>query len=127
MIVGPRRRRRPERGQATVELAVVLPVVVVLLLLVAQVGLLVRDRVLVVHAARAAARAVAVEPMPSAATAAARPVLGGRAAVHLGGDTGPGGLATVTVVAEPVRLPVVGVAMGGLRLRESLVVRVEGP
>ncbi|MEY2448174.1 MAG: TadE-like protein [Acidimicrobiaceae bacterium] len=44
--------RRRERGQATVEAALVLPLVVLLLLAVVQVGLLVRAEVLVTHAAR---------------------------------------------------------------------------
>lgn len=54
------RQRGPERGQATVELALAIPVIVVLALVVVQVGWLVHDRVLVVHAAREAARAAAV-------------------------------------------------------------------
>lgn len=47
-------------GQAAVELALVLPVVFVLLVAVVQVGLVVRDQVLVVHAAREVARELAV-------------------------------------------------------------------
>ncbi len=48
-------------GQATVELVLVLPVVVLALLLVIQVGLIARAQVLVVNAAREGARAAAVE------------------------------------------------------------------
>ena len=59
-------RARRERGQATVELALCLPVVAVALLLVVQVGLIAHDQVLVVHAAREAARAAAVgSPLPA--------------------------------------------------------------
>jgi Flp pilus assembly protein TadG len=64
--------RGDDGGQAAVELALSLPVVVVLLLVVVQAGLLVRDQVLVVHAAREAARAAAVEPRPGSPAAAAR-------------------------------------------------------
>ena len=46
------------------ELALVLPVVVVLLLAVVQVGQIVRYRVMVVHTAREVARAAAVSPTP---------------------------------------------------------------
>ena len=53
-------RAGADRGQSTVEFALVLPLVVMVLLLVVQVGLVVRDQVLVVHAAREAARAAAV-------------------------------------------------------------------
>jgi len=68
-----RRRTTPpgEAGQAAVELALVLPLLLGVVLLLAQVGLLARDRVLVVHAAREAARAAAVEPTTEAARRAA--------------------------------------------------------
>lgn len=55
-------RNGHQRGQATVELALVLPVVIVLLLAVVQVGQVVRYRVVVVHTAREVARAAAVSP-----------------------------------------------------------------
>ena len=118
--------RRGQSGQATVELALVLPAVVTVLLLVVQVGLLVRDRVLTVHAARSAARAVAVDP---SASAARRAVAGSGVDVRvaLGGELRPGGLATVTVTGRPTSLPIVGVVLAGVELRERLVVRVEGP
>ncbi|HVM02799.1 MAG TPA: TadE/TadG family type IV pilus assembly protein, partial [Acidimicrobiales bacterium] len=51
--------------------ALVMPVVAVLLLAVVQVALVVRDQVLVVHAAREAARAAAVDPSAGAARRAA--------------------------------------------------------
>jgi Flp pilus assembly protein TadG len=64
---------KDDRGQAAVELALSLPVVVLLLLLVVQTGLVLRDQVLVVHAAREAARAAAVETAkPPAPEVAAR-------------------------------------------------------
>lgn len=67
-----RRTTQPgEAGQAAVELALVLPLLLGVVLLLAQVGLLARDRVLVVHAAREAARAAAVEPTTEAARRAA--------------------------------------------------------
>ena len=53
---------RREEGQATVELALALPVVLALCLLAVQVALVARDQLLVVHAARAAAREAAVDP-----------------------------------------------------------------
>ena len=59
------------------ELALVLPLVVVLLLIVVQVALVARDQVLVVHAAREGARAAAVERREDAATAARNAVRNG--------------------------------------------------
>jgi hypothetical protein len=122
------RRRRPadESGQSTVELALLLPAVVVVLLLVVQVGLLARDRVLTVHAARSAARAVAVEPTPQAARRAIEE-LDGDLRVSLGGELRAGGMASVTVTGRPTALPLVGHVLAGVELRERLVVLVEGP
>ena len=54
-------RLHGERGQATVEAALVLPLVALLLLAVVQIGLLVRTELLVTHAAREAVRAAAVD------------------------------------------------------------------
>ncbi len=129
MTTRPSRRAEGVRGQATVELAVVLPVVVLLLLAVLQAGSLVRDRLATVHAARVAARAVIVEPTPAAAAAALR-AAGGRAAdarVQLGGDQRSGGYATITVRLTPARVPIVGRAIGATVLTETLTVLVEGP
>ena len=53
------------------EVALLLPVVALLLLAVVQAALVVRDQVLVVHAAREAARAAAVDPSPGAPRQAA--------------------------------------------------------
>ena len=52
--------RREDLGQATVELALVLPVLVVLAMALVQVGLVARTTVLVQHAAREGARVAAV-------------------------------------------------------------------
>lgn len=64
------RRRPPSAGQATVEVALCLPVLLVGLLLVVQAGLVVAGYVATVHAAREAARAVAVDGGPGVADAA---------------------------------------------------------
>ena len=54
------RRRSSQRGQSTVEFVLVMPFFALMLLAVVQVGLLVRTRVLVTHAAREAVRVAAV-------------------------------------------------------------------
>jgi TadE-like protein len=51
---------RSHRGSAAVEFALVLPLLLVVALTLVQVGLVVRDRLLVEDAARAAARAAAI-------------------------------------------------------------------
>jgi Flp pilus assembly protein TadG len=124
----PARRLGAQRGQSTVEFACLLPVVVLCLLLAVQVGLVVRDRVLLVHGARLVGRAAIVEPSRRAATAVlarqGAPV--DRATVSLAGDTRPGGLLTVTLRMHPTRVPVVGRVVSAMVLEEQLSVMVEG-
>jgi len=119
--------RRSQRGQATVELALVLPVVVVLLLLVLQAGLAVRDRLVVLHGVRVAARAVIVDPTESAARGALRRSgVGAGGTVTVSGELRTGGLAEVTVAMRPTTVPIVGRVLGGRPVSERLVVQVEG-
>ena len=68
----PSRGRRAEVGTAVVEFALVLPLLLVIALALVQVGLVIRDRLLVEEAARAGARAAAVESDPDAIAGAAR-------------------------------------------------------
>lgn len=118
-----------ERGQAAVELALVLPLVAMLLLVLVQVGLLVRDQVLLVHAAREGARQAAVDPAPGAARDAAL-AGSGLDAVRLEiavADRGPPG-SRVRVTAEyraPTAVPIVGAAISDMRLKASATMRVE--
>ena len=65
-----------ERGQATVELALVLPVLLAVGVLLVEAGLVVKDYVLVAHAAREAVRTAVVEPTAAAAGEAARDTTG---------------------------------------------------
>lgn len=62
--------RHGECGTAAVEFALVLPLVLTITLALLQVGLLVRDRLLVESAARAGARAAAIQDDPGAITTA---------------------------------------------------------
>jgi len=55
-------RSEPESGQATVELALVMPLIIGLLLIILNVGLVVRDQLAVWHAASAGARAASISP-----------------------------------------------------------------
>lgn len=56
------RRSEPDLGQATVELALVMPLIIGLLLIILNVGLVVRDQLAVWHAASAGARAASISP-----------------------------------------------------------------
>ncbi|MFI5046807.1 MAG: TadE/TadG family type IV pilus assembly protein [Acidimicrobiia bacterium] len=120
----PRHRRR-ERGQATVEFAFVLPLVVLAVLAVIQVGLVVRDQLGVVHAAREAVRAASVDPDPAAAVRAAHRTLP-RADVHVSDRPRVGDDISVTVEYHSVTsLPLVGVLFPDPDLRATATMRVE--
>lgn len=54
--------RRRDRGQSTVELALILPAIAAVLLAVAQIGLLIQAEIAATHAAREIARVLAVAP-----------------------------------------------------------------
>ena len=68
--------RRAQGGQASVELALVLPVLLGMVVLLGQAGLVVKDYVLVTHAAREAVRAAVVDPRQAVAEQAARDATG---------------------------------------------------
>lgn len=124
-----RQPRRAEAGQATVELALALPLVAVLLLALVQVGLVVRAHVLVGHAVREAARAAAVDPDPDAAIEAAA-AAGGldpeRMTVSTRGRGGPGTRVTVVVRYQvPTDVALIGRFVADLELTAEAAMRVE--
>jgi hypothetical protein len=120
-----RGRGRGSRGQATVEFAFLLPLVVFAALAVIQVALVVRDQLGVVHAAREAARAASVEADPSSAVRAAHRTLPG-ADVDVGSRPRVGGEISVTVHYRSVTsLPLVGVLFPDPDLHATSTMRVE--
>lgn len=123
------RPRRSGSGQATVELALVLPLVALVLLALVQAVVVARDQLLVVHAAREAAREAAVDNDPMAATTAAReagPLDPARMRVEVRGRDGPG--STVEAVVHyrpPNHVPMVGRLLGNITLQGTAKMRVE--
>jgi hypothetical protein len=114
-----------DRGQATVEFAFLLPLVVLAALAVIQVGLVVRDQMGVVHAAREAARAASVDREPGAPVAAAHRTLPD-AHVSVGARPRVGGEITVEVTYHSVtNLPLVGALFPDPDLHASATMRVE--
>ena len=114
-----------QAGQATVEFALLLPLVVFAALVVLQVGLIVRDHVAVVHAAREAARAASVDPDPGRAVKAARRTLPD-AEVSVGDRPAVGEPVAVEVTYQSVTdLPLVGALFPDPTLRARSVMRVE--
>ena len=122
-------RRGHERGQATVELALLLPLVVMLLLAVVQVALVARDAVLVVHAAREAVREAAVTAAAGAARRAAEAgsgLSGPRLRVDVTRREPPGGQVEVVVnYRAPTGVPLIGPIIPDVRLSSRATMRVE--
>ncbi len=118
-----------ERGQAVVELALTIPLIVLLLLSVVQVGLVVRDQILVVHAAREAARAGAVSADSDAIRRAAAGSSGlnsKRMKLTIGSRGAVGSTLTVTVhYSSPTEVPLVGALLPDVGLRAVASMRVE--
>jgi Flp pilus assembly protein TadG len=120
--------RRGDRGQATVELALLLPVIVLLSLLVVQVAAVARAQVVVTHAAREGARAAAVDDDPGAAARAAAGSSGlepNRLTVtsHRGP---PGATVSVTVTFRvPTDVPFVGALLPDVPVSADATMRVE--
>lgn len=112
-----------------VEFALTLPLAVLILLAIVQVGLVVRDQILVVHAAREAARAAAVDPEPAAARRAAAGSSGldeGRIQVAISGRGAPGSTLTVVIrYSAPTEVPLIGALLPDVALRAVAAMRVE--
>jgi len=122
-------QRRQEAGQATVELMLVLPVIVTLALLLAQVGLVAADSVLINHVAREAARAAATDPTQASARSAASGATrldDEHLKVALSGGRTKGEYITATVTySSPTNMPLVGRLLPDVGLKAQVTMRVE--
>lgn len=117
-----RNRARPEGGQAAVELALVLPAVVMLLLALVQFALVARDELLVVHAAREAARAASVATSGSIAVERVLP----GAKVDVTGGARAGDVVVAEVSYRSVtNLPLVGPLIPDPWLHARVTMRAE--
>ncbi|HVM07852.1 MAG TPA: TadE/TadG family type IV pilus assembly protein [Acidimicrobiales bacterium] len=122
--------RQGEGGQASVELALTLPVVALLLLAVLQVALLGRDYVLVTHATRAAAREAAVDRRPAsvrhAALIAAPTLKAARVSTETSYRRGSPGIVNVRLqYRSPTDVPLVGPLLPDVVLSGNAAIRDE--
>lgn len=114
-----------DRGQATVELALVLPVLVLFLLALVQTALVARDEVLLQDAARAAVREASVGAAPARVRDAARRTLSGvDVQVHRSGGIGDPVEVSVRY-REKTDLPLIGPLFPDITLRARAVMRAE--
>ena len=125
------RTAHEDGGSAVVEFALVLPLLLVVTLALVEVGLVVRDRLLVESSARAGARAAALSPDPGlirGAVERAAPTLdGGALGVSVAREGGRGDPVTVTVTyGSAVRVPFIAWLMRGtIRMAASATDRQE--
>ncbi len=123
-------RGRGDEGQAAVELALILPFLAMLALLLLQITVVVRDQVLVIHAAREGARESAVDAgsgAPRRGAVAASPSLDDRRLTVVSSGRGhPGSRVRVEVTySSPTELPLIGDLIGDIKLKGIATMRVE--
>lgn len=120
--------RRTPHGQASVELALLMPLLMVVALVLAQLALVARDQIMVIHGAREAARAVAVSNdaamARSAALAAAR-LDPQHLRVHVEEPPGTGNVAVRLDYRSPVRFAPLGIVLDDLVLSGEATMRSE--
>ncbi len=115
-----------DRGQATVELALAMPLLCTLLLGVVQVAVVARDRLAVQLAAREAARVAAASDDHDRAAAAARSAIAlAPLAVTIDEQ---GGTVRVTVVyVDPTDVPLIGLLLPDVTVQATVSMAVEPP
>ncbi len=119
---------RTDRGQASSELVLALPLVLLLVAMAVQAGALVRDRVRLGHATREAARTAMVSSAAEAAAhaAAAAELDPERLEVTVGGGRLPGDRLVVTARYRVVTdVALIGRLLPDLVVEERLVTRRE--
>ena len=115
-----------DRGQATIELALAFPVVVVMLLAIVQVTLVVRDQVAVIHAAREGARAAAVTGAGASDGVTAARAATGLEPARLAVQVVKGAEVRATArYRSPTHVPIVGRFLGDVTVQATAVMRAE--
>ncbi len=120
------RRSSDDTGQAAVEFAVALPLIVVAMLAIAQVGVSIRNEIAVELAAREGARAAAVSADSAGSASAAA-----RRAVALPMDvsvSSSGSSVSVTVTyVDPTDIAIIGAAIGPVTHTATATMAIEPP
>lgn len=119
-----------DRGQSTVEFAMVLPLVALVVMFIIQAGLIVRDQLLLSHAAREAARAAAVSDADRSGTAMdAAKKAGSLDAERLSGVIelvdGARSVRVALSYRSSTDLAIIGALVPDVELNSTVVMRVE--
>ena len=124
--VGPGRPAGSSHGQATVEVALVLPLIAVIALAVVQVGLVVHARVMVTHAAREGVRVAAVGGTDEAVEQAAASAGGLRPSrLQVTVERSGGRVHLRAHYSAATDVPLVGVFLGSVPLTATASMRLE--
>lgn len=116
---------RGDRGQATVEFALTIPVLLLVLLGAVQVFVLLVDRLHLVHVTRDATRAASVSGDPSAAVSTViERAWPDRTVSYRVSDDGTVVSVTIELV-DPTDVPIIGRFLPDVHLTESLTMLVE--
>lgn len=118
---------RRDRGQATVEFALALPLVAVLVLGIVQLVVVARDQLAVELAAREGARAAAVAaaPAPAASAAAGRAV--DLAPIEVSVSESDGRVTVTVRHRSATNVPLIGLAIGDVEVAATVTMRREPP
>ncbi len=124
--VGPDRDRR-DAGQAAVELALALPVLVVMVLGIVQVVAVVGDRLAVELAAREAARAAAVAADPAGAAISAAGRATGLAPLEVSTASSGDRVVVTVTYRSGTDVPIIGRFIGDVAIESTASMRREPP
>ena len=114
-----------EAGQSTVEFALIIPVIAIFLMLILQVGVVVKQKILVTNSSREAARILSVENDFGKATMKAKETVNG-AEVIISRPANQGEYLTVTIKdVVKSKIPILGVIFPDISVTSKTTMRVE--
>lgn len=122
-----RRGPRRDRGQATVEFALALPLVALLVLGIVQLVVIARDQLAVELAAREGARAAAVAAAPASAGTAAAERAVGLAPLDVSVSEGDGRVTVTVRHRSATNVPLIGLAISDVEVAATVTMQREPP
>ena len=125
--VGDVQRRDRDHGQAAVELALAMPVVVILLLGVVQVAVIVRDQLAAIEAAHNGARAASVAAEPTAAGSAAATASAGQSRPRVTVKANGSVVGVSVTITNHTDVPIIGALLPDVDLHGSATMLFEPP